>query len=280
MPVLPTASFTSRQAIQFISTDVPSLSITTGNYLSVNYSTLSRTVGSFQANDYDLSGRTVIRAVTEVAPFAILMTWAALPFSDYQKLALLAAYPIHFIDHRNQGFYGRMVLKAPTSVKTGTDTVSFSLEFYPVSPSDQGGASSINRLSAPSNFPTSNSGVASTGYIPASTANYYWLTFATPYGETTAASGLGGSNLSTQAGTCNTITWTWPSSMNCYKASLYVSSDSTMAHAVLLAETLNGMRATFVDYDGRAGTVLNDPVPTSNTAYLGSWTGGQWVNGS
>jgi hypothetical protein len=271
--------FTTRVPVQFICTDVPSLSIcpANSNLLLNNPAVFNVTPGTVVKMDHGIDGLNYLRGTAEYAPFALDLEWNYLGLLDYQKLAALAPYYIHFISYRNVGYYGKLLLGSMKSVKSTADIVKLQAQFLPIAPSDQGGASAINRIASPSSFTVANGG-ASTGYIPANAQSHYWLTFGSKYGQTLPT--YYGSGVTTSAAnTKNMITWTWPgSTTKCEGAYIYVNNSNSSSTSRLLGSVPTGLTPTWVDYVGYQGTLVNKQPPTSSWAFRGDWQSGIWFN--
>ena len=275
-------SFSTRVPVQFISLDQPSLSITPGNsnLLLNNPSVMNVNTGTVAKFDQGVDGLNYFRGDGEYAPFAIELTWKQIGLTDYQKLAALRPYYTHYVSYRNVGYFGKLVLGGPKSagVKT-SDVLQLQAYFYPLAPSDQGGAQSVARIATPTTLMVSSTNTLNSGYIPASLTTYYWLTFSSKYGETLpqAASGQTNSNNNT----FNTISWTWPSStVYCEKASIYVSNTNDPTTSLLIGEVPNGLSASWSDYVGYQSALVDRQPPIASTAYRGQWCGGIWLNES
>ena len=271
-------NFTTRVPIQFLVPDNTSLNITGATALFNNPRTFYVQPGSVAKIDMGINGTTYFRGDGEYAPFALEMTWAQLGYTDYLALAALRQYFCHFVSFRNLGYYGKLVLDGPKSDQTKvSDVVSTKAIFYVLAPSDQGGAATINRLPVPST-PSVSQGSAGSGYIPTSVTNYYWLTYSSIWGETTP---VAFSQTSSAASVNNLISWSWPTSSFCTKASLYVSYTNSSSTAKLLAEVINGEAGgpQFTDYVGYPGCVVTQTPPTTtNGACRGTWQSGIWSN--
>jgi hypothetical protein len=271
--------FSTRVPVQFVCTDVPALSIvaSNGNLLLNNPAIFNVNTGSVMKMDQGVDGLSYVRGTTEYAPFSLDLEWAQIGLNDYKKLAALSPYYIHFISYRNVGYYGRMLLSGLKSVSKSADVLKLQAQFLPLAPSDQGGAATVNRISAPSSFTVTNGG-AGTGYIPANAVSYYWLAFGSKYGQTTPTF-YGSSVTTSAANTRNTITWTWPATTaKCDGAYLYVSNQSSSSTARLVGSVPTGLSPTWVDYVGYLGTVSTKAPQTVSTAYRGDWQSGIWFN--
>jgi hypothetical protein len=272
--------FSTRVACQYLSSDVPSLSIcpANNNLIINNPSVFNVNTGTMAKSDPGVDGLNYIRGVGEYAPFTLDLQWKQIGMLDYAKLAALCPYYIDFISYRNVGYYGRLILNGVKSagVKV-SDVLQLNATFFVLSPSDQGGAATVNRLAVPGGVSVSNSNTDGSGDIPASLPTYYWITFSSLYGETlTTATGAA---TNSHVGTANTITWTWPTgTAYCEKASIYVSNANDPTTSRLVGEVLNGLTATWTDYVGYQGTLVDKQPPLVNTAYRGQWQGGLWAN--
>jgi hypothetical protein len=282
MPTYPFPSaptWGSRVPFQFISTDVPSLSISiaNSNTLTNNPEVFLVSSGTTVASNPGVDGINYIRGTIEYAPFALELDWKIIGYNDYLSLSKLQPYYIHLISHRLIGYYGRLSLEGPkTAGPKSADVLTLKGMFYPQAPSDQGGAATVNRLSTPTTFAAS-SGTANSGYIPASQPTYYWLTFATIYGQTTPQ--MIGPISTSAANVANTLTWSWPSStVKCIAAYIYSATTSTSSTALQLAAVPYGLTPAWIDYVGAGGAVVTIPPPTTNTACRGDWYGGIWQN--
>lgn len=367
--------FTSRTPIQFIVPDNTALNVTGATAMFNNPKAFYIQPGAVAKVDFAINGTTQFRGDGEFSPFGIQLDWQQMAYTDYQKLAALRPYFVHFISHRNLGYYGKLVMDGPKSDVVTADVVSTKGTFFVLSPSDQGGAAAVNRVPTPTAAtlsgppatpaqptvtPTGTTGSstysyiviatnangdsaqstartitngnatlngtnynavswtavsgatsytllrngfkiasgsatsvndtglgASTytptnaGYQVAGTTNYYWLTFSSKWGETTpyyigsASSGGGSSKTS--------ISWAWPTSAFCTKASVYCANTNDVTQTKLMAEVLNGTTAVWNDVVGYAGislpgVLLYQQPPTSNTAYRGQWQQGIWFN--
>lgn len=275
MPLSSAPNFTARVPIQFLSADAPTLSITGANVLLNNPSSLKILTGTFAKMDYDIDGMSHLRGDAEAPPFAIQIEWKILGYNDYVKLAALRPYYVTFITYRNIGYYGKLVMDGPEAIPGSADVVTAKGTFYPISPSDSGGAVSVNRITAPAAL-TIVQGAASSGYIPTGITTYYWITFASAYGETTA---YAGSIAQTNANCKNTLTWTWPGATNyCEYATIYCAAVSSGAASLFAASVPNGLTAQWIDYVGYSGLTVPQAIPTTNIAYRGAWQAGIWYN--
>lgn len=271
-------SFTQRVPLQFFVPDNTALNITGASVLQnnpVSYKILSGSIGK---SDPGLNGTAYYRGTGELPPFSIQMQWKSLGYNDYLKLAQIVPYYVNMVSFRNLGFYGRLALGGPDSSQPGTaDVIANQAIFFPLTPSDYGGAQAVSRIAVPPQ-PTVNTRGANTGFIPSGTALYYWVTFSSDYGETLPSpvkSVTAASNDSTS------ISWTWPTTTSyCSKATIYVATVNDSTQAKLLADVPNGLAATWTDFVGTAGVTVNQAPPTANTAYRGSWSGGVWFNES
>ena len=283
--------FTQRMPVAFVCTDVPSLTISGSTSIQNNPMVYTVKTGSVAKVDAGLDGQYYFRGDGEYPPI-LELEWKTLSYTDYTRLAALRPYYVHFISYRNIAFYGKLVMDGPVGgVNQIADVVSAKGTFYVLTPSDIAGASGVARVPAPSTFTTSNNNVAGGGYIGSGVTNYYWMTFGTNYaaiggGETlpTAGTGNGTGNSSTNSNTATTLTWTWPSTTKyVVKASIYVSNTNNPATAVLLADIPNGLPATWIDYVGTQGSLVNRQPPASGVypsgcAPRGLWQGGLWQN--
>jgi len=271
--------FTQRVPIQFLCPDNTALSLdgVSNPFIQNNPNNFFIQVGSVAKIDLGLNGRSYFRGDGEYAPFAITMSWDCLGYSDYLKIAALRPYFIDFITFRNIGYYGKLVLSGPQSVKGSGDAVSVQATFYVLSPSDAGGAVAVNRLQNPGQYNVATTTGVSPGYIPVAIPQFYWLTFSTVWGETDpwyiGEISQGSANLA------NTISWEWPSDSGYVdKASLYVGSTQFPASSMLLAEVPNGLTPVWTDIVGFNGAVVSRQPPINNTAYRGYWSNGIWIN--
>lgn len=270
--------FTTRTPVQFLAADAPSLNITGATSLINNPAVFNVPIGSQMTSVQGIDGLNYISGAGEFPPFYLELQWKQLGYNDYLKLAALAPYYLTFVSYRNIGYYGKLLLEGPKSagVKTA-DVLQLKAQFFVLSPSDAGGAATVNRIATPTSLSVTNSNTANTGYIPASQATYYWLTFSSKYGETLPQAS--GSISNTNANTYNSISWTWPSSTAyCEKASIYVSNTNSQASSKLLGEVPNGLSATWSDYVGYQSALVNRQPPTASTAYRGQWMGSIWTN--
>lgn len=271
--------FTSRVPIQFLSQDQPSLSITAStNSLLNNPKQLDLVSGTTAQLSQGIDGLNYLQGDGEYAPYSIQMQWLQLGYTDYLKMAALRPYYIDFISYRNIGYYGKLITDGIRSggVKT-QDVLKVNATFLVLAPSDYGGSIAVNRIANPTTLAVVNSATTNSGYIGASVAQYYWLTFSSIYGETLPQAV--GPITNTHNNTYNDITWTWPSSTAyCTKASIYVSNVSTASSSRLLGEVPNGLTAQWRDYVGFASTLVNKQPPSASKAYRGSWCLGKWIN--
>jgi hypothetical protein len=273
--------FTTRVPIQFIVPDKPSLSITAanGNLIQNNPAIFNVNNGTVAQTSQGSDGLNYFRGDGEYAPFTLEIDWNWLSYSDYLNLAALRPYYVHFISYRNVGYYGKLVCDSPQSAGIKVqDVVTLQAQFYALSPSDEGGAVSCERLSTPSALSVENS-EAATGFIPSVTTQYYWLTFSTRYGETLPQPAESNGFNSGTNNTSNSIAWTWPTySAYIEKASIYVSQANDPTTSRLLADVPYGLSPLWIDYVGFQGSLVNQQPPTVNTAFCGQWTGGIWTN--
>ena len=180
--VLGAPMYASRVPFQFLSADAPSLNVTGATNLANNPLQYFIPPGNVGKVDLGINGQSYFRGDGEFAPFALELDWNELAIADYQKLAALRPYLITFIDIRNNGYYGKLMMSGPKSIKGTADLVSTTGSFCVLAPSDAGSANAVNRIAAPGAF-TVTLGAASSGYIPSSTTLYYWLTFSSLWGE-------------------------------------------------------------------------------------------------
>lgn len=280
MAFLNAPQFTSRQPVQFISDDEPSLSITTASPLQNNPNIYVVSAGNVAKSIQVINGTNKITGQGEFPPFALDIEWSIMSYSDYQRLAALQPFWLTFISHRNLGFYGRMLLGGPGTNKPYTaDVVQAKAQFLVLNPSDDGSAATVKRIPAPATFSATTQPAA--GFIPNSTTTHYWLTFHSIYGETTPTET---SITTTGAASANTLTWDWPSDTDyCTYASLYCGSSYNVDNCQLMAEILSGQSPTWIDLVGfnginQPGAALYQQPPTANTAYRGQWNAGIWQN--
>lgn len=275
---LNTQMWSQRVPIQFISDDQPSLSITASqNALGNNPSSLKVVTGSNTKVDQDLLGIPHLRGDGESPPFSIQMEWKELGYQDYLNLCALRPYFVTFITFRNVGYYGKLVMDGPDSVMGSADIVHTTANFYPISPSDDGGAASIVRISDPSVFAVSGDGGAGSGGIPQNSDQYYFCTFSSEYGETNPQGPLHWNN--GQDGVAINITWTWPATPHCQMATIYNCSNNHGDNPMLVAEIPSAFSPTWTDFVGYGGLTVVQALPTQSRAYKGSWNAGIWING-
>ena len=272
-------TFATRVPVQFICPDNTALNIDgiSKPFLINNPKYFTVSPGSVAKVDLGINGRSYFRGDGEYAPFALVLEWEYLGYNDYLKLAALRPYFVDFITYRGIGYYGKLVMGDFKNAPGVADAVGVKGTFYVLNPSDASGAATINRLP---DFTTASSTVAvstNSGYIPANTAEYYWGTFSSSYGET--APFYIGTVSSTAASTANVITWVWPTTTNYVtKASIYVSNTPYVTNTLLSADILNGQTPIWTDLVGYAQTVIDVQPPTVSTAYRGYWSNGIWMN--
>jgi hypothetical protein len=257
--------------------DNPTLNITGANALLNNPSSYTINVGTVAKSDPGADGINYFRGDHEYAPFVLGLGWQTLGYNDYLKLASLRSYYVHFNSFRNVGYYGKLVCGNPESAQTKVqDIVKLAASFFVLAPSDlYGGAATCTRVAPPSSYYITASTTG--GFIPVQPA-YYYLTFSSIYGETTAYGNSYNYTGSTATGQV-TVTWTWPSSTAyCTGATLYVNNTLGTAGARQLAYIPNGLTPTWTDYVGYGGTTVQVQPPASNLAYSGQWNAGIWMN--
>ena len=268
--------FTQRVPVQFFAPDAPSLNITGTSVLQNNPERWNINTGSVGKTEPGLDGCAYYRGDGELPPFSIDLIWKAISMTDYLKLANLRPYFVHMVSFRNLGYYGKLVLAGPQASAGNTaDIVSVKSSFYPLTPSDYGGAQSVARMTAPAAL-TVTQNAANTGYMATAQTMYYWITFSTKYGETTSYAG-------SQAITNNlcsvSLGWTWPTTTAyCTQATVYCNTVNNLTTSRICAQVPNGLAPTWTDYVGYSGTTVTQAVPSTNTAYRGQWMGGVWFS--
>lgn len=286
MSFLNATKFASRSPVQFICDDSPSISITTANPLANNPKVFKVGPGNVEKIVPSVDGTSKITGQDEYAPFALDIEWPQISFTDYMRLASLVPYYLTFIDYRNNGYYGRMILSGPGADKPYTaDVVSCTATFFVLGPSSDGNANGVNTLPFPPTMDVDST--ESAGYIKHSVTTWYFLTFHTIYGETvpqytSITTGTSGT------GYMNTVTWSWPSSNYCTYASIYAGTSAApngSGTPLLMAEILSNQTPAWNDLVGfagisPAGAALYQQPPLVNNAYTGKWYGGIWVNGT
>jgi hypothetical protein len=286
MAVLTAPSFSTRMPCQWLSADNPSLNITAANsnLLQNNPSTLKIDSGVVPKIEMGLNGQTLFRGDGEYSPFALTCQWKQLSYTDYQKLAALRPYFVTMITFRNLGYYGKMFMDGGQSDAPKVyDVPATTGTFYALSPSDAGGASTVNRLPVPAGTGLSRKNNGN-GFIANGTVLYYWVTFSSIWGETTPT--YVGTITATADNSQVQVSWSWPTSSYVQYASVYVNGinlDTDINTCKKLADVIydnTSASAQWVDVVGVAGTSMAAIPPATNFAYRGQWQSGIWYNES
>lgn len=270
-PIFPT-NLTPRQAITF----KDPAGVVPQYQVLLNPGKMPRSPSNMQKWQGTVNGGALIIGQGELPPKEIAFSWDQVDISDLQGIAAFTSVkPSIFIDNRDNGYLGALVLDAPEQIAGKlSDTWAVKGSFLVISPYD-GLTKILNKLAVPA---LSVSLATSGGYIPASTTIYVWATVTTPSGEslpsgpTVITTGSGGS------ANYASLSWTVPTSKYYRKLSLYWNTVNNSSTATWLTDVWAGQTQTASIFTKYIQYSKKNP-PTYTRAYTGQWQGGLWVPG-
>lgn len=243
---------------------------------------------------YGMVGYTKARADVPIAPAANLLNggsefaaasvpleWTEMDEQEYINLQPYHLTPCTMIDMDDHGYFGWLVLGSFEYLPGVMTKVGQVKAQFIVSTPSNGLSSVINTLAAPTSGNLTAT-AATGGSLAASTTLYYVLTFFSNWGQTTM-SPVVSVTTGASAGGAVDLSWTAPASSYFRKARIWISTSNNFSaggSALVKAEVYTAWNQTWPDYCGTSGVTSTDILPSSNTAYLGLWAGGKWLNAS
>lgn len=225
-------------------------------------------------------GQSYLSGAVEMAPAAIELEWEQIARPDYDSLRKnYHLQPTTMTDAEDNGYYGWLQLGAYVDNGVAQKIGRVNAIFITALPAN-GVHSIINALATPT-APTYS--VTTGGSLAAGTTLYYCITQCSVWGQTLRSPII---TVSTGATANAAVALTFPtvSSSQFRRTRLYTATSAAGLNAgqtaTVLADVWSGFTQTWTDPCNSAGNTMTATIPTTNTAYLGRWAGGYWVNGT
>lgn len=240
----------------------------------LNPKTITRKPGSVRKYVTTTNGTSVILGDREYPTTEIALTWTQMDAAERNALAAFTSIaPVVFVDNRNNGYLGVLVIDENEQLGNVTmDVWSVKASFLVIAPYHGSGISSnINALTPP----TLSASLSETpGYMQSGTTVNIWSTVFTPCGESTV-----GPMLAITASAANkayNVTFTAPASSYYRRTRLYWSTGVDYTQSTFLTDIESGFDASFLVQTGYVEYNTISP-PLFGTAFTGFWTGGMWT---
>jgi hypothetical protein len=233
-----------------------------------------------QADTPIMPGPNILSGGVEFASAAIPLEWQQLDYQEYLNLQAYHLVPSTMIDVFDNGYYGWLQLGSFEPLAGAATKVGKAKAAFIVSTPANGLVSTVNTLA---NGATLGHTVATGGSLAASTTLYYALSFWSNWGESLIGP-IATVSTGATANAMITLSWTAPISPNFRKARLYMATSAAAlvagATATVKAEVYQAWTQSWTDYCGTSGVTSTATIPSVNTAYLGRFAGGVFMNGT
>lgn len=245
---------------------------------NLNPTVLKRTAGNVRKYVKTTNSTSIVQGSSEYPPTELKISWSQLDYAQVtQLIAFTQVSPCVFVDNRDNGFLGELVINSIEQLLVVRDAWSVDASFLVLSPFG-GLVNDITKLTAPTITATLS---AKTGYLSNPADVYLWMTVSTPWGQSTVGSVTHVHN--TTGSAAYDLSFTPPSSSSYRKCTIYWYSANTPTSATILYEILSG----FPQDVGNTATLWQNYVPYNtvspplySTSFSGSWQGSLWIPSS